>query len=345
MTGIFFYQARNGSALPKHLREVADSTSHRGKHRTWILEDASRFAAVFLNKPQEENLLVVEGKPEGSPRPFTALDGYIEARPAPAAPLKMPSGGVKTQVETATLLYKEHGIEAFSRIDGCFSVLINEGDGVAVARDPFGSNPLYYYGDDEKLVVASELKAFRGLGNHPSVVEPGTAVLFRGNTVSIQRFFDARSLLNQTKLACDDLQSVEKELRALLDRAVKHSMPGKARTASLLSGGLDSSVICALALNHVPVLDVYVASFGDSGDLVHARMFADRYKDKVRLHVVKYTLDDMLRSIPDVVESMETFDAALIRSALPMHLVCSKIDTGVDVLLTGEGSDELFAGY
>jgi asparagine synthase (glutamine-hydrolysing) len=346
MTGIFYYQAKKGNAIPKHVREAASSIGHRGKHYSWILEDTSSFAAVYLNKPQQHNLLVESGTSKELASSFSVLDGYIDTGTELAASVGGQTRESKNQVETARLLYKMHGIEAFSQIVGSFAILIKEKEGLTIASDPFGTKPLYYKDDEEKLVIASELKAFRGVDNFPRLLEPGTAFWIHGSTSGIKRFYDIRSLGHRVEgQEPINASNVAAELYALLDRAVKRSIPSDAKTSALLSGGLDSSIICALALSYVPVLDAYVISYGDSEDLVYARRFADRYQDRVRLHTAKFTLEDMLRLIPDVIKSLETFDAALIRSAVPMYIACSNIAAGTDVLLTGEGSDELFAGY
>ncbi len=346
MTGIFYYQAKKDNALPANLREIASRVGHRGKLRSWIFDEKTCFAAVFLNKPQEHNLLIESGTSKDNFSSFSVLDGYIDTGVGLAASVGVQAGESKTQVEIARSLYEMHGIEAFSQIVGSFAIMIKEKDNLIIASDLFGAKPLYYKDDEEKLVIASELKAFRGVDNSPRLLEPGTAYCIRGDTSGTRRFHDIRSLgKGGQSQAIVNVDNVKAELHTLLDRAVKRSIPGEAKTSALLSGGLDSSVICALALNYIPILDAYVVSYGDSDDLINAKRFADRYQGRVRLHVVKYTMDDMLRAIPEVIHSLETFDAALIRSALPMHLACSNIEAGTDVLLTGEGSDELFAGY
>lgn len=142
-----------------------------------------------------------------------------------------------------------------------------------------------------------------------------------------------------------DEKSAIAKLQDSFDIAVKRSLPSDAKIAALLSGGLDSSVVCAVTLKHVDQLDAYVVSYGNSEDLIRARQFAAKYHDQVKLHEITYTKDALLRAVPEVIQSLETFDAALVRSAIPMHIACSKMAPGIDVLLTGEGADELFAGY
>ncbi len=346
MTGIFYYQAKMGNTLPEHLDEIASRVGHRGKHRSWLIEDKSCFAAVYLNKPQQHNLLIEDGTSKGVASSFSVLDGYVDTGMGLAASVEAQAGRSKSPVEIVRLLYGVHGIEAFSQIVGSFAILIKDKEQLVIASDILGTKPLYYKDDEEKLVIASELKAFRGIDNSPRLLEPGTAYCVRGNISGIQRFYNIRNLGKSLHgQSMDNVDYVKAELHTLLDRAVKRSIPIDAKTSALLSGGLDSSVICALALNYIPLLDAYVVSYGNSEDLVKAKRFVDHFQGRVKLHVVKYTLEDLLRVIPEVVQSLETFDAALIRSALPMHIACSNIEAGTDVLLTGEGSDELFAGY
>nr|MDO8083809.1 asparagine synthase-related protein [Candidatus Sigynarchaeum springense]MDO8119540.1 asparagine synthase-related protein [Candidatus Sigynarchaeota archaeon] len=343
MTGIFLYKVKGNGPLPADIRKIAKRVSHRGKHRSWVVDSGGCFISVYLNKPQKDNICVVDDAQKEVPASFTVLDGYINIEPGLGA-----KGSTKPPkpVERARSLYKTGGVQAFSKVSGAFSLVIKENEAIIIARDSFGSNPLYYIDDDDKLVIASELKAFKGMDKFLRVLEPGTAFLTDGHRSCVRRFYDTRSFLEvESQFQGTEAREAEVELRTMVDRAVMRSIPRDAKTSALLSGGLDSSVVCALAVKHVPVLDAYVASYGDSDDLINARRFVDRYNDQVRLHVVNYDLDDMLRAIPDVISSLETFDAALVRSALPMHIACTNIDDGTDVLLTGEGCDELFAGY
>ncbi|MEX2680084.1 MAG: hypothetical protein Q6373_000660 [Candidatus Sigynarchaeota archaeon] len=248
MTGIIYYQAKNDHTIPENLHRVAEKISHRGKHYLCIIDDKSCFAAAFLNKPQKNNLMIVDGTPEGMTRSFSILDGSIDVGTGLAE--KQSTQGLRPPIEVIRTLYIKHGIEAFSQICGNFSILIKEKDELVIARDLFGSKPLYYVNDDEKIVVASELKAFCGISNCPNVLEPGTAFWTDLKASTIKRFHDARRFARQTRLQGIDAANAQVELRSLLDRAVRRSIPVNAKTASLLSCVRIPSSSCEIIWMH-----------------------------------------------------------------------------------------------
>lgn len=348
MTGIFCYHAKHGSPLPRGLDEMANRIAHRGRLAARTCKDTDTFLKIFVNKPQEANKDV---RPRGKDAAgFVAIDGEI----ANEMELRYDVGeALVKRTNLATVLlngYRTRGPRFFSSMRGPFSLVMKDAGDIVAVKDPVGANPLYIVDNDDAIVITSELKIASRFDGIPVLLAPGHAFLHRDGSSRIEPFQDPASLVSRARMTRDDGNGVnvghyKRRLFTLLHDAVARSISPGCTNASLLSGGIDSAIICALAAVQVPELDVYTVAFQGSSDLEHARLFVERCEHDLRHHVVDITFDDMLRVLPDVVSTLETFDAALIRSAVPMHFLCSKVDGQVDVLLTGEGGDELFGGY
>lgn len=109
MTGIFFYKAKQGTRLPDNLLKHARGVKHRGQYRTWLLDADGCFAAIYLNKPQQHNLLVADGTQEEMARSFSVLDGSIEIRLPPSLESGLNLASCATQLEAARILYTTFG--------------------------------------------------------------------------------------------------------------------------------------------------------------------------------------------------------------------------------------------
>jgi len=204
-----------------------------------------------------------------------------------------------------------------------------------LARDPLGVSPLYYgWADDGALCFASEVKAMLEVTRDIRELPPGHR--FDGETA------EAQTLLQEQPPLQDPPLVMAKALRGHLETAVRKCMGG-ATAGVWLSGGLDSSTMAALARPHVSKLFTFAAGMRGAPDLEYARQVAQHLQSEH--HEVVVTLDQMLAVLPKVIYHLESFDALLVRSSITNYLVAKLAAEYVPEVFSGEGGDELFAGY
>jgi asparagine synthase (glutamine-hydrolysing) len=202
-------------------------------------------------------------------------------------------------------------------------------------RDPLGVSPLYYgWANDGALCFASEVKAMLEMTRHVRELPPGHR--FDGETTYAHALVQQQPPLDGPPLA------MAKALRGWLEAAVQKCIC-EAAAGAWLSGGLDSSTMAALARPHVSRLCTFAAGTRDAPDLEYAREVARHLQSEHREVVV--TLDQMLAVLPKVIYHLESFDALLVRSSITNYLVAELAAEYVPEAFSGEGGDELFAGY
>ncbi|KUL95549.1 asparagine synthetase [Bosea sp. WAO] len=247
--------------------------------------------------------------------------------------------------ETILHLFRSGAQRWVSRLDGMFAFVLATPDRIIAARDPLGIKPLYMARRGKGLAFASELKAFDGLGfDEISAIRPGS-------------LFDSRSGLRQWYRVPSgaakaepgiDVDAVAGELRLGLEDAVAKWMVADVEVGSFLSGGLDSSIIAALAqkirvnAGQGPLKTFAVGTAGSS-DLVAARRVAEHIGSDH--HELVFSAQDVADNLPHVIYHLESADADLVRSAVPTLFAARLARAHVKAVLTGEGADELFAGY
>ncbi len=240
-------------------------------------------------------------------------------------------------------LYYEYDLELFKTLDAEFAMILydHKKDEVIAARDPIGIRPLYYgKTEDGAMAFASEPKNLTGLCRTILPFPPGHYWTEKTGFVC---YCDPTSVIQFTMKSEDE---VCRKLRRLLIDGVKKRMDADAPIGFLLSGGLDSSLVCAIAqqLSDKPIRTFAIGMDLDAIDLKYARMVADYIgSDHTEVIINK---QDVLSAIEPVVELLGTWDITTVRASVGMYLVCKYIHehTDVRVLLTGEISDELF-GY
>jgi len=202
-------------------------------------------------------------------------------------------------------------------------------------RDELGVAPLYHGKDQTgNICFASEVKALQGIAEDISAIPPGHT--FDGD--NLKSYFKLETGTPQE----DNPEQIAVRLRNLLDGAVSDCISSEP-IGSWLSGGLDSSTICALAIKHVKQLKTFAAGLKGAPDLEFAKETADFIKSDH--YEVIVTLEDMIRVLPDVIYHLESFDALLVRSSVTNYLVAQLASEHVSEVFSGEGGDELFAGY
>lgn len=239
-------------------------------------------------------------------------------------------------------MYEEYGTDMFGMLDAEFVCIIYDGRTreYIAARDPIGIRPLYY-GYDAKGVIlfASEAKNLVGLCDTIRPFPPGH--YYKDGA------FICYSDIAKAEYVCrDDLETVCRNIHDKLVFGIEKRLVADAKVGFLLSGGLDSSLVCAVAARKsaVPIRTFAIGMSTDAIDLKYAKQTAE-YIGSEHTEVI-ITREDVLSSLETVIELLGTFDITTIRASIGMYLVCRAIheQTDIRVLLTGEISDELF-GY
>jgi asparagine synthase (glutamine-hydrolysing) len=243
--------------------------------------------------------------------------------------------------EAVLHLFEEKDLATPAALRGMFSFAVNTGERLVLARDPIGIKPLYYGSrpsgqGDELFYFASELKALVDHVDEAHEFPPGAIYDSR------QGFFSYYALpaeAPEERPVADYLRQVR---QALEDAVVSHLM-SDVPVGAFLSGGLDSSLIAAIARRHVRELHTFAVGVEGSSDLLAARYVA-QYIGSTH-HEYTFTAEESLALLPEILYYLESFDQDLVRSAIPCYF-CARLAAGyVKVILTGEGADELFAGY
>lgn len=258
--------------------------------------------------------------------------------------------------EVILALYREQGDGFLDELDGIFAFALYdvERDEYLIARDPIGVIPLYYgYDKEGRLYVASELKALEGQCDSYSVFPPGH-VLTKRDTKP-RRYYE-RDWFSYDSVK-DNPASVD-ELREALEASVRRQMMSDVPYGVLLSGGLDSSIISAVAQKYAgnrvetggkeaawwPRLHSFAVGLRGAPDLLKARLVAEHIGTVH--HEINYTIQEGLDALSDVVYFTETYDVTTIRASTPMYLLARVIKSmGIKMVLSGEGADEIFGGY
>ena len=239
-------------------------------------------------------------------------------------------------------LYREHGTDMFAMLDAEFACILYDGqtEQFIAARDPIGIRPLYYgYDGRGTILFASEPKNLLGLTDEILPFPPG-------HYYQDGKFVCYRDIAKVDRVCWDDLETVCANIREKLIAGVEKRLVADAKVGFLLSGGLDSSLVCAIAARRsgAPIKTFAIGMDTDAIDLKYARQAAD-YIGSDHTEVI-ITKEDVLSSLERVIEVLGTYDITTIRASMGMYLLCKAIheQTDIRVLLTGEISDELF-GY
>jgi asparagine synthase (glutamine-hydrolysing) len=256
--------------------------------------------------------------------------------------------------EVALHLVDERGPAALAELEGMFAFIVAGDDGRFVAaRDAVGIKPLYWARRDDRVRFASEIAAFApDWLPHVEAFPPGCHWTPDGG---LERFASAvpdtgegapaaRAVWTDSSEPPDEAFTATREI---LVESVRRQMMGDVPVGVFLSGGLDSAIIAAIAARHLEEqgerLQTFAVGTEGSADLLAARVVARHLGTEHRERV--YDSGEAVRAVPAVVRAIEHFDPSLVRSAVPNFLLAEMTAEHVKVVLTGEGADELFAGY
>lgn len=243
-------------------------------------------------------------------------------------------------------LYEKIGfVEMYKKLDGYFAIVLVDGDTVYLARDRIGVRPLFTGFTEEGFVaVASVPNALLPFCSRVEYFTPGCVVSFK------KEANPTINCLYQEQIVCKDNRVVDNITEAIHDTlllAVKKRLLTDRPIGCLLSGGLDSSIVCALLVKLLGPSNVRTYSIGMEGstDLYYARKVATHLKTEH--HEVLFTPDEGFAVIPKLIEVLGTYDVTTIRASVGMYLLSQYIskNTNDKVIFSGEGSDEAWCGY
>ena len=276
--------------------------------------------------------------------------------------------------EVILALYRDKGVNFIGELSGIFAFALydEEKEEFLIARDPIGVIPLYIgYDNDGRVYCASELKALEGYCDRYEPFLPGhyywsregkMKPWYKRDWTSYDNVKDnyTPAATNDTHVdAGVDAYKVQVDaLRDALDNAVRRQLMSDVPYGVLLSGGLDSSVISAVAKKYAarrietdgrnsawwPQLHSFAVGLKGAPDLIKAREVAEHIGTVH--HEINYTIEEGLDAVRDVIYYIETYDVTTVRASTPMYLLARVIKSmGIKMVLSGEGADEVFGGY
>ena len=253
----------------------------------------------------------------------------------------LPNLRVKTHSDTEVLihLYRKMGPKCVELLDGMFAFAIQHNDEIFMARDPIGIKPLYYgkSANGKKFFFASEIKALMGQVER---IKEFPAGHWYHSRLGWHKYYQLEKNIHPFDGAeLDAPPAIKSTLRSAVYKRLLADVP----VGVSLSGGLDSSIVTALAREETEHLHSFAVGVEGSPDLEAARQMSG-HLDTIH-HEYIYNTQDMVEALPHVLYHLESFDPALVRSAIPNYFLAKLASQHVKVILTGEGADEVFAGY
>ena len=352
--------------LRKKALSMAKRIRHRGPDWSGIYCGGTAILA-------HERLSIVDPQSGGQPlyspdkKQILAVNGEIynhrEIREKYAGRYTFQTG---SDCEVILTLYKDKGINFLEELNGIFAFALydEERDEFLIARDPIGVIPLYIgYDNEGNVYCASELKALEGFCDSYEPFLPGHYYWSREG--KMQRWYKRDWMEyqaikdNYSELPEEEAYKTQvNEIRTALEAAVRRQLMSDVPYGVLLSGGLDSSVISAIAKIYAdkriecdskspawwPQLHSFAIGLKGAPDLEKARLVAEHIG--TIHHEINYTIQEGLDAIRDVIYYIETYDVTTVRASTPMYLLARVIKSmGIKMVLSGEGADEIFGGY
>jgi asparagine synthase (glutamine-hydrolysing) len=341
-----------GSMDPETASRMLERVVHRGPDDEGRIEVAGNVLGH-----RRLSIVDVDGGKQPLVTPDSALylvgNGEVYNHEEIRATLKNDDLRTRSDNEVALRLIAERGPGALSELLGMFAFLVADEAGAFIAaRDPVGIKPLYWACRDGFVRFASEMSAFDE--DWQSEVEsfpPGHYWTPESGLVEFARPVPPKDELEHfdgpAEPGAEIPDEILEKVRDRLTRTVERQMMGDVPVGVFLSGGLDSSLVAAIAARWYrergEKLKTFAVGLEDSPDLLAARAVAE-YLDTEH-HESVYTAEDALGVLPKVVRTIESFDPSLVRSAVPNYILAEFTARHVKVVLTGEGADEIFAGY
>ena len=368
MCGFVAILSQQGQADRKKALRMSAKIRHRGPDWSGVYSDGKAVLA-------HERLAIVDPLSGGQPlfsadgKKVLAVNGEIynhqDIRRQFAGRYEFQTG---SDCEVILALYEEYGTDFIDRLNGIFAFVLydSEKDSWLIARDHMGVIPLYIgYDKDGTVYAASELKALEGQCDRYEPFAPGCYLYYNEECRMKNEEYRVKRWYQRDWFQYDDMQwstSDHKEavqmLRDGLMAAVKRQLMSDVPYGVLLSGGLDSSVVSAIAKQYAakrietgdkhdawwPQLHSFAVGLKGAPDLAKAKEVADHIG--TIHHEINYTIQEGIDAIRDVIYYIETYDVTTVRASTPMYLLARVIRSmGIKMVLSGEGADEIFGGY
>ena len=242
-------------------------------------------------------------------------------------------------------LYNLMGIQCIKLLDGVFTFLLFDGNNglVYIGHDPIGIRSGYIIKNDNELTVASEMKSLESITGEISMIDPGSYIEYNLNT-NIYHVFRYFNLDFPIKYNDDD--KCIYMIQSILYKSVKKRLMSDKPVGCLLSGGIDSSIICSLVKEITgDKINTFSIGLENSPDILYAEKVALHLGTNHTTYIVSE--QEMLEAIEDTVKQLESYDTTTVRASVPMYLLSKKIkeNTDIKVILSGEGADELSGSY
>ena len=342
--------------LRSQVLKMSDKLRHRGPDWSGIYTGEKAILA-------HERLSIVD--PQSGGQPLKSKDGkiiltvngeiynHLAIREQLKGEYEFQTG---SDCEVILALYRKKGIHFLEDLNGIFAFVLydEEKDEYLVARDPIGVIPLYIGTDNAgHIMVASELKALEGYAAHYEPFLPGH-YYYSKEKKQVRWYVRDWMEYDAVKDNPVDISDLKRSLEAAVQRQLMSDVP----YGVLLSGGLDSSIISAIAKKYAakriendsktdawwPQLHSFAVGLKGAPDLKAAKKVAD-YIGTVH-HEINYTVQEGLDAIRNVIYYIETYDVTTVRASIPMYLLARVIKSmGIKMVLSGEGADEVFGGY
>jgi asparagine synthase (glutamine-hydrolysing) len=309
---------------------LLDEISHRGSNRE-IVKVFGGYVGINTNfdyKMQAgKNTVLLDGK-------IYNLDSLIAKY---GIQIENP---LASDSEKISLLINKIGVDIFGEFKGSFAMaVIDENSNIYLARDLLGRKPLYYCRKNKKLMFASEVKSLIRFTSDIREFPPGSYL----ENLSRPKIIKKVSTDNYSIIENPDSEVIEDKLESYLLKSMDTRINnGNLDLGVWLSGGLDSSIVAALLKEFSNKVYTYSVGYKGSPDLEAAK----KVSDHLDTEHTEYILDteELFLNIPKAIYHLESFDAPLVRSTLG-NMIASKISSPSDIIFSGEGGDELFAGY
>ncbi|UCB48495.1 MAG: asparagine synthase B [Deltaproteobacteria bacterium] len=253
----------------------------------------------------------------------------------------------RTQSDSEVILhlYEEKGPECVKELDGMFAFALFDGDDFMMARDPIGIKPLYYGQGNGNLYFTSELGAMTLAG--VDEVHEFPAGHYYTPKEGFVEYYQVPEIEDHILTDIDETCDLIRE--TFIDAVKKRLLADpEVHVGSFCSGGLDSSLVAAIAADEIPHLHTFVVGMededGDVSDDVKAARVAAEHIGSTH-HELLFTEEEYNEALPIVIKKLESYDPSLVRCAVPCYFTCKLAADYVTVVLTGEGADELFTGY
>jgi asparagine synthase (glutamine-hydrolysing) len=355
-----------GDYSPHKAREALKTLLHRGRDHCGIIERDGVFLAhqrLSITDPHPRS-----HQPMSRGKTLISFNGEIYNHTELRKCLSLSEWESASDTEVILAAYERWGIECVNHLDGMFAFALMDGEKLYLVRDRFGKKPLFYHHGKDAFVFASEIKAIKpflasvdmnkeALHSYLSFLAPtpphtfykgieklqsGEWLCFEQNKISKHCYYDVLNTLSSAIMDKDEaLRRIEEELH----RSIASRLDTEAPIAALLSGGLDSAMICAIAARQGKKLPVYTLGYNEYGaydERANAAVTAD-YLGLEHTEVI-ISQDDFHEHLDDLLTHMD--EPLNDPAALPLYLLMKKIGMdGYKVVLSGEGSDELFLGY